>query len=97
MSTRLLRWMTRSWILVFGLFIAFIVAGLAIETLAGMGLTARNTTLWAVLHPGWVAYLAGLVLLVTADKLSRTARRALQRRESSPMAANENGSIHPMP
>lgn len=73
-------------------FIAFAVAGLAIEALAGVGLTARNTPLWTALHPGWAVYLAALMLLVTADKLSQSARRALQRRESPPIATGQNGS-----
>lgn len=92
MSIYVLHWMARAWNVVFGLFIAFTVAGLVIELLAGMGLTARNTTLWAVLHPGWPVYLAALVLLVTADKLSQSARRALQQRESPPVANDQNDS-----
>ncbi len=70
----------------FGVFIAFIAGGLAIELLAGLGLAPRNTPLWAVFHPGWMGYLAILALLLGADTLSRFAQRILRRREGPPMA-----------
>jgi hypothetical protein len=94
MSIRLLRWMSRAWIVVNGLVIAFTLAGAVIEIFAGIGLTARNTTLWAVLHPhpGLVVWLAVLALLTSVDILSWLARRAIERHESPPLAADQNGS-----
>lgn len=68
--------------------IAYFFAGMVLETIAGMGLAARNTALWAIVHPGWVGYLAIFVLLWGASRLSQSARRAIQWREGPPVADN---------
>lgn len=88
MSTRLLHWMAQAWTVVNCIIIAYFFAGMVLETIAGMGLTARNTPLWAILHPGFGGYLAMLMLLGAATTLSLSARRALRWREAPPMAGN---------
>ncbi len=88
MSTRLLRWMAQAWTVVNCIIIAYFFAGMVLETIAGMGHAARNTALWAILHPGFGGHLAVLVLLGAATTLTLFARRALRRREAPPMAGN---------